>query len=97
MAKKIDNAVIEQIQELYAKLGTYSAVAKELGISASTVSKYLKKQSSSASFSEYSGPQPNNEPPSKEAIITFSTLSQNEKDSFNEFYKECGISNVLFL
>ena len=44
MAKKIDNAIIEQIQELYAKLGTYSAVAKELGISASTVSKYLKKQ-----------------------------------------------------
>ena len=41
MAKKIDNAIIEQIQELYAKLGTYSAVAKELGISASTVTKYL--------------------------------------------------------
>ena len=52
MAKKIDNAIIEQIQELYAKLGTYSAVAKELGISASTVSKYLKKQSSSAAFNE---------------------------------------------
>lgn len=97
MAKKIDNAIIEQIQTLYGELGTYSAVAKELGISASTVSKYLKKQSSCVSFSEYNGPQPSNEPPSRETIVTFSMLSQNEKDSFSEFYKECGVNNVLFL
>ena len=43
MAKKITNEIIEQMFELYEELGTYSAVAKKLGVSASTVSKYIKE------------------------------------------------------
>ena len=41
MGKKIDDEIIAQIPELYKKLGSKNAVAKELGISNSTVSKYL--------------------------------------------------------
>lgn len=39
---KVDNYTIELMQTTYQRLGTYSAVAKELGMSPSTVSKYLK-------------------------------------------------------
>ena len=39
MAKKVNQEMITQMIELYEKLGTYSAVAKEIGVSASTVSK----------------------------------------------------------
>lgn len=38
---KITDAVIEQINELYCEIGIKSHVAKALGISASTVSKYI--------------------------------------------------------
>lgn len=41
MAKKTSPETIEKINELYAILGVKSQVAKELGISASTVTKYL--------------------------------------------------------
>ena len=39
---RVTEREIEQMNELYIKLGTYSAVAKELGRSAGTVSKYIK-------------------------------------------------------
>ena len=39
MAKKITQEIINQMLSLYEELGTYSAVAKKLGVSASTVSK----------------------------------------------------------
>lgn len=38
---KITDEVIEQINELYCEIGIKSQVAKALGISASTVSKYI--------------------------------------------------------
>ena len=38
MAKKITPDIIAKMLPLYEELGTYSAVAKELGISAATVS-----------------------------------------------------------
>lgn len=38
---KITDEVIEQINELYCEIGIKSHVAKALGISASTVSKYI--------------------------------------------------------
>jgi hypothetical protein len=41
MATKITTDIIKQINELYIKLGTYAAVARELGIAASTVKKYV--------------------------------------------------------
>lgn len=42
MAIKVNNELIEKMVELYNKLGTYAAVAREIGISASTCSKYIK-------------------------------------------------------
>lgn len=43
MGRKITDEIIEQINELYLKIGVKSRVAKELGISASTVSKYIQE------------------------------------------------------
>lgn len=40
---KLAQEIIEQIPVLYAELKTYTAVSKKLGISASTVSKYVKE------------------------------------------------------
>ena len=88
MAKRITQEQIAKMAELYEELGTYSAVAKKLGVSASSVSKYLKEQNSCKSFNTYDGPQPSELPPEKEKIIGFGFLSQIEKDSYNEWLKE---------
>ena len=88
MAKRITQEQIAKMAELYEELGTYSAVAKKLGVSASSVSKYLKEQNSCKSFNTYDGPQPSERPPEKEKIIGFGFLSQIEKDSYNEWLKE---------
>ena len=88
MAKRITQEQIAKMAELYEELGTYSAVAKKLGVSASSVSKYLKEQNSCKSFNTYNGPQPSELPPEKEKIIGFGFLSQIEKDSYNEWLKE---------
>ena len=42
MATKVTQELISKMVELYNKLGTYAAVAREIGISASTCSKYIK-------------------------------------------------------
>ena len=39
---KVTQKDIEQFSELYSKLGSYAAVARETGFSSSTVAKYLK-------------------------------------------------------
>ena len=44
MAKHISPAEIVEIQRLYRVMGTYAAVAKEMGRSASAVSKYVKME-----------------------------------------------------
>ncbi len=43
MATKITTDMIKQINELYVQHKTYAAVARELGIAASTVKKYVVK------------------------------------------------------
>ena len=53
MAKRITQEQISKMAELYEELGTYSAVAKKLGVSASSVSKYLKELNSYKSFNTY--------------------------------------------
>ena len=41
MARKVQQTDIERMLELYSQLGTYAAVARETGFSASTVRKYI--------------------------------------------------------
>jgi len=41
--KLVQESDIIEMNELYKKLGTYAAVAREVGFSASTVSRYIKK------------------------------------------------------
>lgn len=41
-AKHVTPEEIVEMNRLYSKLGTYAAVAKEIGRSASTVAKYVK-------------------------------------------------------
>ena len=43
-APRVTPAEIVEMHRLYAKLGTYAAVGKSMGRSASTVSKYIKMQ-----------------------------------------------------
>ena len=88
MAKKVNQEMITQMIELYEKLGTYSAVAKEIGVSASTVSKYIKEQNSSKTYNSYTGPEPSIDPPEKNIILGFGFLSTSEKQSYNEWIKE---------
>lgn len=42
MAKSIDTETIVQINELYKRIGTYAGVARQIGISATTVRKYVR-------------------------------------------------------
>lgn len=42
MAIKINQELINKMLELYKELKTYAAVAREIGVSASTCSKYIK-------------------------------------------------------
>lgn len=88
MAKKITSEIITQMLELYAELGTYSGVAKKLGVSAATVSKYIKEQNSFKTFSTYSGPMPSDTPPDKDTILGFGFLSHSEIQSYDEWVKE---------
>lgn len=85
--KKIDSNMIDQMVALYEKFKTYSAVSKELGISASTVSKYIKQRESIKTFNSYIGPEPI-EYPEKDKILGFSSLSKIEQDSLTAFIKE---------
>lgn len=42
MAIKVNKELINRMLELYKELKTYAAVAREIGVSASTCSKYIK-------------------------------------------------------
>ena len=42
MAKRVTPEEIVQMNKLYAKLGNYAAVGRELGRSGSTVARYVK-------------------------------------------------------
>ena len=71
---KIDKEIIEQIPVLYKKYGVKARVAKELGISASTVSKYLNLYAGAAAASE----------PKKRVKITSEIIER-----INTLYAEC--------
>lgn len=90
MAKKITQEQIEQMKALYAQIGTYSGVAKQMGISASTVSRYLKENAAVKSYSEVVlTPKPIEEI-SLESVINFSFLSEEEQASYENWLKEFG-------
>lgn len=84
MAKKITPEQVEQMELLYAKLGTYSAVAREMGISAGTVSRYLKQKAEEKTYSSYDGPGPCAK---LVAPIDF-TWTEKDEASYQEFVKE---------
>ena len=93
MANKISQSQIEEMIRLYAELGTYSAVAKKTGISASTVSKYIKAHQEVVNFKPDTtstfAPKPIQEIPF-EFIISFSYLTDEEKTSYEKWRKEFG-------
>lgn len=84
MAKKITAEQVEQMELLYAKLGTYSAVAREMGISAGTVSRYLKQKAEERTYSSCDGLAPCALPV---APIDF-TWTEKDEASYQEFVKE---------
>ena len=73
MARKIDDEIINQIPVLYAQCQNKSQVARELGITPSTVSKYL-------ALYEASEPRERKQ----RAKITDELVAQ-----INDKYKEC--------
>lgn len=48
MAKRITPEEIVEMHRLYAKLGNYAAVGREMGLSGSTVAKYMKMKDTPA-------------------------------------------------
>lgn len=84
MAKKITPEQVEQMELLYTELGTYSAVGREMGISAGTVSRYLKRKAEERTYSSYDGPAPCALP------VAPIDLAWTEKDeiSYQDFVKE---------
>lgn len=84
MAKKITSEQVEQMGLLYTELGTYSAVAREMGISAGTVSRYLKQKAEERTYSSYEGPGLCAKPV---APINY-TWTEKDEASYQEFVKE---------
>ena len=93
MAQKITHDQIEQMLTLYETIGTYSGVAKQMGISATTVSRYIKEAKSVVQelpeFPHEFAAKPIEEIPF-ESLLTFSTLTQEEQISYNAWLKEFG-------
>ena len=87
MAAKITQEQIHQMIELYGQLGTYSGVAKQLGISAATVSRYIKQQQNIRTYTENIFPIPI-ETIHLDDILSFSILSNEEKTIYNNWIKE---------
>lgn len=82
MAKKVSPEQISEMLVLYSKLGTYSAVAKQMGISASTVSRYIKNAQNEKTYISYSGPAP-----SFPHVLKFEAMPE-VKSSYMAFVKE---------
>lgn len=89
MAKRITQDQIQTMIQLYSKLKTYSAVAKEMGISATTVSRYIKENDSTFVYSDAIAAR-HIEEISPESLTTFSNLSDEEQASFSAWLKEFG-------
>ena len=87
MAQKITPEQIQAMVQLYSELGTYTAVAKKLGISSSTVSKYLKQVASIRTYSDAPAAKPIEEI-TAESILSYSCLTDEEKASYQEWMEE---------
>lgn len=87
MAAKITQEQIHQMIELYDELGTYSGVAKKMGISAATVSRYVKQQQTIHTYTSSREPSPI-ENISFSDVLTFSNLTPEELQSFDNWLKE---------
>lgn len=93
MANRLTPDQITQILQLYSTLGTYAAVAKQMGISAATVSRYVKQAQTVVTLPNitYTAPEPQSlDSISLESIKTFSELTSEEQQSFERWYGEFG-------
>ena len=94
MANRITPEQVQEMVRLYAEIGTYSGVAKEMGISASTVSRYIKGQKSIKTYDAAATSSKDIHQPkdiseiSRDSIISFSTLTDEEKESYAAWVKE---------
>ena len=85
-----ENLIIKEVGE--EKGGLFKSKKVEIKvIERREVSKYIKEQNSFKTYSTYSGPTPEENPPEKELIVGFSFLSHAELDSYNDFLKEFGL------
>ena len=90
MAQKITQSQINEMIQLYDQLKTYAAVAKQMGISPSTVSRYIKESKSTTTpdiKNENIAAKPIDEILTA-SVISFSILTDEEKKSMNEWLKE---------
>lgn len=87
MANKITPEQIAQMVTLYSTLKSYAAVARQLGVSASTVSKYVKanQETEKITCSLYEGPLPIGE--QEISIENFSVLSDAELASYERMFQ----------
>jgi predicted transcriptional regulator len=93
MAQKITKDQIEQMLTLYEQIGTYSGVAKQMGVCATTVSRYVK-EAKSVVEELVDLPHESAAKPIEEidfnSLLTFSTLTKEEQASYNAWLKEFG-------
>lgn len=89
MANKITPDQIAQMQTLYASLKTYSAVAKQMGISPATVSRYLKAANTVKTYSSGIEPIPMQDIPSN-SISSWGIMTEEEHASYTKWLKEFG-------
>lgn len=87
---KITNEQIVKMIELYEKLGTYAAVARALGVSATTVSRYVKQNQSIKTYvTDTNIPEPIPiEYIPRNQLLSFSTLTIDEIRSEAEWRHE---------
>lgn len=89
MANRITPEQKQKMLELYNELGTYSAVAKEMGISTSTATKYIKESKAIKTYNDVFTAKPIEEINFSD-LKTFSLLTKEEKNSYMEWLKEFG-------
>lgn len=94
---KITDEIIDKINLLYLKIGTYSGVAKEIGCAPSTVKKYIKKDyqfSNSVLIKKFNSIIT---PVQKEKFLNsnnwgeFCTLSDEEREEMKDLWEEMAI------
>ena len=89
MAKRITEEQKKEMVLLYTELGSYAAVARKLGIAATTVTKYIKEIQSIKTYDTCIKAKPV-ESISLNEILNFSILTEEEKQSYKNWLKEFG-------